>query len=440
MNIFELSTKSKAAPDKAGTYPIYTDEDGMLHVYLMVPSDPKYGGSTKQLGKGMIDPGENPLKAAEREANEELGLLPANIEKTEHVTTDKRTIGKRKDTYLMHVYVTHIKQHDAFDPPGYESGWAGWVDIDTAIEITRSDQTKYLEMVKDKYGDPDLTEAIDVEKVKAEIERKLKKAEDLKDPNAAKYYQPHSKEMSDLKAQASFLQSQLDLLNKQIEPLEQPDDKYQSIKEWQQEIAPAVARIKQDCQPYLQAIRGDLQGYPIFRGLQGTNSMVMTGRVRLDDRRPAGMEQEQHDLLNMYFTERYGEPYRNALFVSGDANFAKDYGNLYLIFPREEFSFLWSPDVRDLYFIDSYIQDAIDDDKEEGEYDHKQFIRYMDKCNYMDSWFTRAVQSNNEIMIRCESYYGINLTEFFGRDDYVDDSKGNQKAINTAIQLIEELL
>ena len=79
--VFKLST-----PPRAGIYPIYTNEEGKAFVYMMIPSDPKYGGPLLQMGKGGIDEGETAEQAAIREGYEELGLLASNIKNITQLT------------------------------------------------------------------------------------------------------------------------------------------------------------------------------------------------------------------------------------------------------------------------------------------------------------------------------------------------------------------
>jgi 8-oxo-dGTP pyrophosphatase MutT (NUDIX family) len=63
---------------KAGIVPFYFVGNDP-HMMFMKPSDARYGGTKFQIAKGHIDRGENPLEAALRECNEELGLVESNI-------------------------------------------------------------------------------------------------------------------------------------------------------------------------------------------------------------------------------------------------------------------------------------------------------------------------------------------------------------------------
>ena len=62
-----------------GLIPWTVYHDSIIMMFMM-PSDPKFGGSNYQIAKGRKESGETDLEAAIREASEELGLKPSNIE------------------------------------------------------------------------------------------------------------------------------------------------------------------------------------------------------------------------------------------------------------------------------------------------------------------------------------------------------------------------
>ena len=146
MHITELTeAKLKRIKDRAGVYPVYTDDQGVTHVYLMVPSKEKFGGALPQMGKGGIEKGETPEQAAKREGWEELGLRDSNIESMEVIATD--TIRGKKEIYDITVFVAHIKDPDAFDPHGYEAKWSGWVSLKDAMKMSRKNQRHFLKKI-----------------------------------------------------------------------------------------------------------------------------------------------------------------------------------------------------------------------------------------------------------------------------------------------------
>ena len=70
--------------NRAGMIPFYTD-NGQIKMLFMVPTDNEWIDSIPQISKGRIEPGEMTLKAAIREAEEELGLKRSNLSRIEPV-------------------------------------------------------------------------------------------------------------------------------------------------------------------------------------------------------------------------------------------------------------------------------------------------------------------------------------------------------------------
>ena len=139
--------KEKIGP-RAGLIPYFKSTKGLM-VYLMKPSDVKYGGPKKQIAKGGIDDGETPLAAAMREAKEELGLRANNIKDVElTLETDEITL---TDQYHMSVFAGEIIDPGAWDKPHFETGWCGWVTIDYAINKGRHNHRQHFEVIKQKY-------------------------------------------------------------------------------------------------------------------------------------------------------------------------------------------------------------------------------------------------------------------------------------------------
>ena len=60
-------------------------------------------------------------------------------------------------------------------------------------------------------------------------------------------------------------------------------------------------------------------------------------------RKPVSTPIEVHNFANAYFEDEFGVPFRNGMFCTGDSTFARDYGNLYLVFPVGNFKYCWSP-------------------------------------------------------------------------------------------------
>jgi len=121
--------------------------------------------------------------------------------------------------------------------------------------------------------------------------------------------------------------------------------------------------------------------------------------VRLDGRQPLDSSHTLHAELNQAFQHQFGEPFRNALFVTNDKNQAINYGEIYIIFPIGEYTYLWSPDIEDIF--NKYEEKLKDISDEDFVYD------LLGKSDYYTERLDRAIKSGNEIMMRCGSYYAI---------------------------------
>lgn len=104
---------------RAGLVLYHLTPDSEIRMLFMVPSDPKYGGDSPQIPKGKIEEGETAEEAAVREAKEEVGLFPPNIDGPLH------NLG----TFLGRTtfFVAKIKDPNQFGKPGSESKSVRWM-------------------------------------------------------------------------------------------------------------------------------------------------------------------------------------------------------------------------------------------------------------------------------------------------------------------------
>lgn len=112
---------------RSGVIPYYVEE-GNIYMLFMKPSDPKYGGSNFQIGKGKLEEGEDPKEAGLREAGEELGLFKGNIEQ---VTKVGQFMGR------THVFIAKIKDKDLFGKPHFETEETKWLTLDEFLKEGR---------------------------------------------------------------------------------------------------------------------------------------------------------------------------------------------------------------------------------------------------------------------------------------------------------------
>ena len=163
------------------------------------------------------------------------------------------------------------------------------------------------------------------------------------------------------------------------------------------DIYPFIEKIKRDCQPYLQQVDNKpFTKYPIYRGITADGALMFKKKVRLEDRWAMSMTDDTHQFINKEFTKLYGEPFRNAMFVTSDERKTWTYGLPYQVFPIGKLTFLWSTIVGDLWAAMQKVKyksiDAIDDVL----------------SSYQTTDLKAASASGKEIMIRCKEYYAIN--------------------------------
>jgi len=160
--------------------------------------------------------------------------------------------------------------------------------------------------------------------------------------------------------------------------------------------------IKRDCQPYINAVSNPIG---LFRGVYGPDSgdsFFFKKRVRLDGRQSVAMPDEYHLAFNNAFQQILGAPFRDSALSTGDRYYATDFGPLHIIFPIGKFAFAWSPVVRDL-------NDLTDRDKL-PELD--RIPAFLKKMKYSNTNLDQGIKSNHEIMVRCSSYYALNVEMF----------------------------
>jgi len=171
--------------------------------------------------------------------------------------------------------------------------------------------------------------------------------------------------------------------------------------------AAIVELIQRDCQPFLGKIGGKMGEYTLHRGMAHSRTPLVKKQVRLDDRNALSTSAVKHERYNNYFEDEFGVPFRNALFASGNKDQAAFYGDVFTVFPIGEFDWLWSPNIEDLALDITWprvggfdnvppSQEHVDSELSRAGYD-------------MNSNIKGAIESGNEIMIRCKEYYASSI-------------------------------
>jgi hypothetical protein len=172
-----------------------------------------------------------------------------------------------------------------------------------------------------------------------------------------------------------------------------------------------IEKIKNECQPYLRSVEDPLM---LFRGMENSGKIVRK-KVRKDNRIPKAMKKPLHNMINEYFVEHFGHPFRNGVFCATSMNMASGFGSVHVIFPIGEYEALWSPKIEDLNYymvtdefkkLRQYINFA-----RPGSADYtmmkNQLWSGLDVAKYIHNQLPDARAFNHEVMIWCDEYYAI---------------------------------
>jgi hypothetical protein len=193
------------------------------------------------------------------------------------------------------------------------------------------------------------------------------------------------------------------------------------LKENIQLPANVVEYIHQHCQPYMQAVGGDLT-HLMYRGISNRSTSRAKPTNMSDvyitpgfsqNRKPVSTEQELHDLANRVFVKRLGLPFRNGLFVSGDMSMAKDYGDkVVIIIPIGQFKFCWSKEVDDMVMV-------LPGPKSGQHYDENVEYFTGKLETYQSTDLRGAIASHHEIMLYCNECLMIHtgIKSAYGEDE-----------------------
>jgi len=182
-----------------------------------------------------------------------------------------------------------------------------------------------------------------------------------------------------------------------------------------------LIQISQQCQPFIREVGWD-KCFELYRGVPGVgNREFIEKRVRLDSRTPKSMDPYLFDEINRYFTEIYGQPFRNAMLTTGDKFHTRLFGETFMVFPKGDFKFLWNENVDDFNFaLSNFSTDDNVRNRVEGSVwssDNRDMINqwFLEEFVKETDWHTidmgAAIAANAEIMIRCKDYWGINCRD-----------------------------
>src|SRR5438477_12978984 len=121
---------------------VYRTTDGLTEVALIQPRDRKAWA----LAKGLIEPGEPPEAAAQREAREETGLSGTIITRIDTIKYSYMAKWERIPTRVFKIVTFYLLKFTDGDPSQHdrEVDRVEWFPIDTAISTASYPQEKAI--------------------------------------------------------------------------------------------------------------------------------------------------------------------------------------------------------------------------------------------------------------------------------------------------------
>jgi hypothetical protein len=157
--------------------------------------------------------------------------------------------------------------------------------------------------------------------------------------------------------------------------------------------------LKQVCGPYIEVLK-QTNGHPLYRGYRGTNFEIVNNFKVIapkQNRRPSDTPSGMHDKLNVLFTEKYGHPFRNGIFATGDISIAEEYGTPYVLFPIGELVFLYSEVYKDAYLEFEQLETQLENEWGDVSYNNMAQILIRDG-SYSTEHLELAIMHRKEVM------------------------------------------
>ena len=218
--------------------------------------------------------------------------------------------------------------------------------------------------------------------------------------------------------------------------------KYKKYFENKTEIS--LDQIFNDCKPFIEEIKKCNFNKLLIRGFNNYISEDDKKILKIEhnwNRIPRDTPEYYHDILNIYFMEKFGWYVRNGVFCYFTNLVSSSYGEPYILFPIGDFNYLWNKDISDLfnYFesdfnedwdyridelfeewcdsfsnkdyekdclpkYDDFYQEKYEEIRDEVEMELKDTVSNYINTNLCDTFY------DTEISVNCDEYYLIPIT------------------------------
>ena len=122
------------------------------------------------------------------------------------------------------------------------------------------------------------------------------------------------------------------------------------------ESDPVYKRIKNECKQFIK----ESEELPLFRGMNNPKNKNYI--ETFDNRIPLSSEKSMVAMFNLYVEERFGIEnvrVKNSVFAVGNDHNARGYGKIHFMFPIDDYKFVWSPVINDLYDNQDWLSASI---------------------------------------------------------------------------------
>jgi hypothetical protein len=172
----------------------------------------------------------------------------------------------------------------------------------------------------------------------------------------------------------------------------------------EENIDEIISLIKRDCQPFLKDWRKTGNDF-LYTGKKIKKDFIKK-KVR-KDRKPKDMPEETHKIIDNWFYKKFGVRSRsNAVFATFNEYNTYQYGDLFMIFPIDNYIVISSDKVKDLWLYFKRKENWIlnpDDFNDKKKYKEDMWS-ILNDLEYKKGF----PRHRNELMITCKEYYLVN--------------------------------
>lgn len=174
-------------------------------------------------------------------------------------------------------------------------------------------------------------------------------------------------------------------------------------------------QIAEDCVYYLDLIKDSNVQRFMYRGINSDDVDVDQINQFVPRSKPLASSRKFHTEVNEFLEQKFGHPFRNGLFVTGNKSTASEYaddGGIYIVVPVGKFEWLTNTQFYDLYNL------VLEAEHKNGWSYEKAEQEIIDQVKNSNDWIhntnlAKCIRDGNEMMLWCPNGYYL-----FAYDDY----------------------